>query len=542
MQALHLRTAEPELVELIDDWIERHAVDCVNYLDALQAAAYVGVAEAPHVAFIGWRDLSASDAELCHVIAARWPRTVLIVYGAARGEVPDVAHAYARTTMQLRLLLDASPAALNAHLLSPPDQQPADDREQWSTADAKPDFLVLGTEALFADVRRTAPLASVVLAEASPVGVAQAARLRPSVIVTPASDPRETERRVLALRRAAPDSLRVVLGPPESATDATIPADALIRSIEELPGAVRGARGRRRSNAPALRLGALCDLLYALRRGRRAALDACAAMLAGWLDAEGVEIELDGVRSRIGVISGPMLEETIWRSGLSVGSMRVARPGGEAYSAADAARLRAAAEVVLLAEAEARQRAALRETSWTDQLSGLRNRRYFEHRLRELLVEAQTRESRVTVFLFDIDDFKTYNDTYGHDIGDQVIREIAILLRRCSRPDDVVTRYGGDEFGVIFWDAEEPREPGSQHPRQIEPVARRFCEALAKHRFECLGPHAPGRVTISGGMAWYPQHGATVDTLVRAADHALLDAKQAGKNSIALAGKPNTLS
>jgi diguanylate cyclase (GGDEF)-like protein len=113
-----------------------------------------------------------------------------------------------------------------------------------------------------------------------------------------------------------------------------------------------------------------------------------------------------------------------------------------------------------------------------------------------------------------------------------------MLLKRCCRADDVVTRYGGDEFAVIFWDAEEPRVAGSKHPEEPRALASRFQDAIGAHQFTCLGAAAPGPVTISGGLACYPWNGRDRASLLTAADQALLCAKRTGKNQIALAGEP----
>ena len=101
----------------------------------------------------------------------------------------------------------------------------------------------------------------------------------------------------------------------------------------------------------------------------------------------------------------------------------------------------------------------------------------------------------------------------------------------------MVVRYGGDEFAVVFWDAEEQRVPGSEHPREPMALATRFCSAIAQHSFECLGSDAPGPVTISGGLACFPRHGTAREQLLAAADEALLSAKRTGKNRIHLAGR-----
>ena len=103
----------------------------------------------------------------------------------------------------------------------------------------------------------------------------------------------------------------------------------------------------------------------------------------------------------------------------------------------------------------------------------------------------------------------------------------------------MVARYGGDEFAVILWDAEEPRVPGSSHPTDVLAVAERFQAVIRDHDFKCLGTRAPGPVTISGGLACFPWDGKTRAELLHAADNALLSAKRGGKNHIVLAEKLN---
>jgi two-component system cell cycle response regulator len=201
---------------------------------------------------------------------------------------------------------------------------------------------------------------------------------------------------------------------------------------------------------------------------------------------------------------------------------------------------RALADYARLIEAvvaQAREQAHWQDLAWRDDLSGLRNRRYFDATLDELLAQANQQRRRVTVILFDIDDFKSYNDAYGHETGDALIREVALLLTRCSRESDVVARYGGDEFAIVMWDSEQPRVPGSQHPRDALDVAERFQTVIREHEFKCVGPGAPGPVTLSGGLACFPWDGKTRAEIVRAADAALLAAKRNGKDHIELAAR-----
>ena len=111
-------------------------------------------------------------------------------------------------------------------------------------------------------------------------------------------------------------------------------------------------------------------------------------------------------------------------------------------------------------------------------------------------------------------------------------------MERTTRSRDVVARIGGDEFAVLFWDAEPPRRPDSHHPESAFALTNRFAEAVAKHEFPSLGPEAKGVLTISGGLATYPWDGHTCRELLRHADQALRQAKLAGKNAIRIVGDP----
>jgi len=175
---------------------------------------------------------------------------------------------------------------------------------------------------------------------------------------------------------------------------------------------------------------------------------------------------------------------------------------------------------------------------WTlalqDELTGVWNRRYFNRFLNRMLDRAARERFQVTVMIFDIDDFKHYNDRYGHAAGDDILRETALLMRSSVRDHDVVARVGGDEFGVIFWDADEPRQGSGKHPIDVEKAAERFRCAIASHRFPKLGQDARGTLTVSAGLASYPWDGQTPEHLVQLADEMALRSKQAGKNVITL--------
>ncbi len=173
----------------------------------------------------------------------------------------------------------------------------------------------------------------------------------------------------------------------------------------------------------------------------------------------------------------------------------------------------------------------------TDHLTGAYNRRYFYHATDRICREAAGQDTHVTLLLFDIDDFKEYNDTYGHATGDRILQEISEMMSKITRNQDIVARIGGDEFAVLFWDEDPPREPGSTPPESVQVLAKRFCKAISDHQFRSLGKQGVGRLTISGGLATFPQHGRSCTDLLSRADEALHEAKRSGKNAICLVGQ-----
>ncbi len=168
----------------------------------------------------------------------------------------------------------------------------------------------------------------------------------------------------------------------------------------------------------------------------------------------------------------------------------------------------------------------------TDELTGAGNRRAFERILEETLAAARLERRIVTLMVFDIDNFKTYNDRYGHEAGDQVLRETVELLKCTIRRGDHVFRIGGDEFVVIFSDAEGPRAEHSAPPESVEVIAHRFQAKVCELRFPQLGVDAEGSLSISAGLATFPWDGHDGPSLLRHADGLALESKRSGKNSL----------
>src|SRR5688500_16872537 len=191
----------------------------------------------------------------------------------------------------------------------------------------------------------------------------------------------------------------------------------------------------------------------------------------------------------------------------------------------------------------------LQRLAITDELTGVYNARYFRHFLSRILERARQKLFPVTLLIFDIDNFKKYNDQYGHGVGDEILKQTASLIKRCCREHDLVARLGGDEFAVVFWEKEGPRQPrdpgktappvpSSRIPQTPKQMFQRFQRLLASPDFSILGATGKGTLTISAAMAVYPYDAQDVAGLIEKADQELMfSAKQSGKNCLKLVGE-----
>ena len=171
-----------------------------------------------------------------------------------------------------------------------------------------------------------------------------------------------------------------------------------------------------------------------------------------------------------------------------------------------------------------RLNAKLEHKAYHDALTGLPNRALFADRLRQALARARRYGTRVAVLLIDVNGFKQINDTYGHDIGDAALVEIARRLRARIRQTDTVSRWGGDEFSAVLTDVRTPQDAaeGTEH------LIAAFRAPLV------LGGHELN-VTVSIGVSLFPTDAEGPDDLVRHADHAMYQADAAGDNENAFA-------
>ncbi len=176
--------------------------------------------------------------------------------------------------------------------------------------------------------------------------------------------------------------------------------------------------------------------------------------------------------------------------------------------------------------------AEMRRSALTDPLTGAYNRRYLDRFLGAAMEQARQARHSMSVLMLDVDNFKSFNDRYGHAAGDEILTEIVKLLRAVVRDDDRVCRAGGDEFVVVFYEPNGPRDPRSRHPDSALAVAERFAKAISSHRFPKLEAQAVGYLAVSGGLATFPWEGLTAADLLAKADARLLESKQQGKNVI----------
>jgi diguanylate cyclase (GGDEF)-like protein len=161
----------------------------------------------------------------------------------------------------------------------------------------------------------------------------------------------------------------------------------------------------------------------------------------------------------------------------------------------------------------------IRQLSYLDGLTGIFNRRFFELRIMEEIERARRCGTGLAVVIADIDGFKKLNDEFGHLLGDEVLRQVSSLFHQQLRKIDVVCRYGGEEFALLLTNT------SAQHALGVTEKLRRLIEGW---QF----PGVPRTVTISAGIAAFPDHGTTRDDLVRAADTGLYAAKQGGRNRV----------
>jgi two-component system, cell cycle response regulator len=156
-----------------------------------------------------------------------------------------------------------------------------------------------------------------------------------------------------------------------------------------------------------------------------------------------------------------------------------------------------------------------------DELTGIYNRRYFNNSLMRELKRGSRYGKSLSLFLFDIDNFKSFNDQYGHSMGDKALQIVARCLTQCFRTEDTVARTGGEEFAVIL--------PEVEPENAIKPCIR-FMSELRRYS----GLHLPREITLSGGISGFPENGISPEDLYIHADELGYKAKRTGKDKICI--------
>ena len=182
----------------------------------------------------------------------------------------------------------------------------------------------------------------------------------------------------------------------------------------------------------------------------------------------------------------------------------------------------AVAEQIALALSNLRLRETLRQQSVRDPLTGLYNRRFLEEALDRELARLERKNLPLSLIMIDVDNFKHFNDTFGHEAGDAVLRDLGGILQRHVRGSDIACRYGVEEFTIIL--PEASLEIGRQRAEMLREAAR---ELRLIHDGKSLGA-----VTLSLGVACFPEHGRRREHLLQVADAALYEAKNGGRNRV----------
>ena len=179
-------------------------------------------------------------------------------------------------------------------------------------------------------------------------------------------------------------------------------------------------------------------------------------------------------------------------------------------------------EAIKLSLCNLRLRERLREQATLDVLTGLYNRRYLDETLARELHRALRRKSPLCVAMLDLDHFKRFNDTFGHEVGDHLLRELGHVLRVNLRKSDVSCRYGGEEFVLVF-----PDSSLADTRQRVEQIRTLVKGLVFRH-----GDQPVGKITVSAGIAQAHADGSSPSELLRAADEAMYAAKQGGRDRV----------
>jgi diguanylate cyclase (GGDEF)-like protein/PAS domain S-box-containing protein len=229
---------------------------------------------------------------------------------------------------------------------------------------------------------------------------------------------------------------------------------------------------------------------------------------------------IDHARSPIESLCVPMMTQ-----GKSLGLLTLTTPSPGTLSSVKQQLARTVAEQIALALGNLKLRETLRHESIRDSLTGLYNRRYLEEFFDRELKRCQRNQDQIGLLMLDVDHFKRFNDTFGHEAGDLVLREISHILHGHIRQSEIACRYGGEECMVIL-----PGSSLNDTQKRAEELRQQIKSLNLQHQGQVLG-----RITVSIGVACFPDHGKTYDELFRNADAALYRAKAQGRDRVVIA-------
>ena len=169
----------------------------------------------------------------------------------------------------------------------------------------------------------------------------------------------------------------------------------------------------------------------------------------------------------------------------------------------------------------------MQQQALQDPLTGLNNRRFLDQTLPRELARAKRECYAVSFILLDLDHFKVVNDTFGHAFGDVVLMKVSEILKKNSRESDIVCRFGGEEFLMVM-----PHMTPPQADCRANAIRQLIEDTAIEHEGATL------KITISAGVASYPEHGKQADVLIKLADDALYVAKEDGRNKVKIAALP----
>ncbi len=260
----------------------------------------------------------------------------------------------------------------------------------------------------------------------------------------------------------------------------------------------------------------LPDGCWALRRGK-----------PHWSTGSSAELVCDHLKNYLGTNDGlcvPMVAqgETIGVLQLQIATTSESKSSNENNQVVLQRIASSAAGQIALSVASLRLREALKDQSIRDPLTGLYNRRFMQESLARELLRARRTNRPFTVMFIDIDHFKRFNDSFGHDAGDIVLQTFAKTLTNHFRGGDIICRYGGEEFALVL-----PDSSLKDSERRANDLRVEVKKLSISHRNTVLEP-----ITFSVGLAAFPEHGSTAEELFRVADKCLYDSKTQGRDRI----------